>query len=76
MIAFFGGSVVFIKDPLRQSIILSLFGTLLAILFLALKAPEAALSEIVVGAVIVPLMILLALAKVKSYSIEHRKNDK
>jgi uncharacterized MnhB-related membrane protein len=43
----------------------SLFGILLGILFFAVQAPDVALSEIVVGAVALPLMILLALAKVR-----------
>ena len=76
MIAIFGAAAVFIKNPVRQSILLSFYGMLLSIYFIALQAPEVALSEIVVGAVVIPLMILLALAKVKSYTIEHLKNNK
>ena len=38
---------------------------LLGILFFVFQAPDVALSEIVVGAVAAPLMILLALAKVR-----------
>jgi len=37
----------------------------LAVLFFTLQAPDVALSEIVVGAVALPLMILLTLAKVR-----------
>ena len=43
----------------------SMFGILLGILFFAVQAPDVALSEIVVGAVALPLMILLALAKIR-----------
>jgi len=46
----------------------SLFGILLAILFFVLQAPDVALSEIVVGAVALPLMILLSLAKIRGGS--------
>jgi uncharacterized MnhB-related membrane protein len=42
----------------------SVFGLALAILFLAFQAPDVALSQIVVGAVGLPAMILLALRKV------------
>ena len=61
-----GGTVVVAtRDPLRQAMVASLFGILLAILFFGLQAPDVALSEIVVGAVALPLMILLALAKIR-----------
>jgi uncharacterized MnhB-related membrane protein len=60
-----GTLVVVIQDPLRQALTVSLFGILLGILFFAVQAPDVALSEIVVGAVALPLMILLALAKVR-----------
>ena len=60
-----GTLVVVIQDPLRQALTVSLFGILLGILFFAVQAPDVALSEVVVGAVALPLMILLALAKVR-----------
>jgi energy-converting hydrogenase B subunit D len=60
-----GTGVVLTRDPLPQAIVLSVFGMLLSVLLLALQAPDVALSETVVGAVTVPLMIVLALAKVK-----------
>jgi energy-converting hydrogenase B subunit D len=43
----------------------SLYGLILGILFFVWQAPDVALSQTVVGAVALPLMILLALAKVK-----------
>jgi uncharacterized MnhB-related membrane protein len=54
-----------VRDPLRQAMVASFFGILLAILFFVLQAPDVALSEIVVGAVALPLMVLLSLAKVR-----------
>ncbi len=65
LVAAIGSLVVVIQDPLRQALTVSLFGILLGILFFAVQAPDVALSEIVVGAVALPLMILLALAKVR-----------
>jgi len=65
LVAVTGTLVVLIQDPLRQALTVSLFGILLGILFFAVQAPDVALSEIVVGAVALPLMILLALAKVR-----------
>jgi energy-converting hydrogenase B subunit D len=57
--------VVAARDPLRQTLAASLQGLLLGILFLLFQAPDVALSQIAVGAVALPLMILLALAKIR-----------
>jgi energy-converting hydrogenase B subunit D len=57
--------VVFTRNLLSLAIVASFYGVLLGILFVSLQAPDVALSQIVVGAVALPLMILLALAKVK-----------
>jgi energy-converting hydrogenase B subunit D len=60
-----GTAVVAARDPLRQAMIASIYGLVLGILFFVFQAPDVALSQTVVGAVALPLMILLALAKVK-----------
>jgi len=41
------------------------YGLILGLAFLVLQSPDVALSQITVGAVALPLMILLALAKVR-----------
>jgi energy-converting hydrogenase B subunit D len=64
-VAVAGTAVVLARDPLRQALVASFYGLLLGIMFLAFQAPDVALSQIVVGAVALPLMILLALAKVR-----------
>jgi uncharacterized MnhB-related membrane protein len=64
-VAAVGLGVVLTRDPLRQAVVVSFFGMLLGVLFFVFQAPDVALSEIVVGAVAAPLMILLALAKVR-----------
>jgi energy-converting hydrogenase B subunit D len=58
--------VVTSREPTGQAIAVSFYGLLLSILFLAFQAPDVALSQIVVGAVATPLMVMLALAKVRS----------
>ena len=58
-------SVVLARDPLRQAMVASIYGLVLGILFFVFQAPDVALSQTVVGAVALPLMILLALAKVR-----------
>jgi energy-converting hydrogenase B subunit D len=57
--------VVLARDPLRQAMVASIYGLVLGILFLVFQAPDVALSQTVVGAVALPMMILLALAKVR-----------
>jgi energy-converting hydrogenase B subunit D len=58
--------VVMTDDPARQAVTLSVFGLLMAVLFLALSAPDVALSQIGVGTAIVPLMVMLAIRKTRS----------
>jgi uncharacterized MnhB-related membrane protein len=57
--------VVMTDDPARQAVTLSVFGVLLAVLFVAMSAPDVALSQIGVGTAIVPLMVMLAIRKVR-----------
>jgi energy-converting hydrogenase B subunit D len=57
--------VVLARDPLRQAMLASIYGLVLGLLFFVWQAPDVALSQTVVGAVALPLMILLALAKMR-----------
>jgi energy-converting hydrogenase B subunit D len=65
LVALAGTAVVLTRDPLNQAIVVSFFGLVLGLAFLILQVPDVALSQITVGAVALPLMILLALAKVR-----------
>jgi energy-converting hydrogenase B subunit D len=65
MVATCATCVVLARDPLRQAMVASLYGLVLGILFFVFQAPDVALSQTAVGAVALPLMILLALAKVR-----------
>jgi energy-converting hydrogenase B subunit D len=58
-------AVVLIREQVRQVIALSVYGVLLAVLFFAFQAPDVTLSELTVGAVALPAVLLLALAKVR-----------
>ena len=58
-------AVVVIREPVRQVIALSAYGVLLAVLFLAVQAPDVTLSELTVGSVVLPVLLLLTLAKVR-----------
>lgn len=58
-------AVVLIRVPVRQVIALSAYGVLLAVLFLVFQAPDVTLSELTVGAIALPILLLLTLAKVR-----------
>lgn len=58
-------AVVLIRDRVRQVLMLSVYGVLLAVLFLAFQAPDVTLSELTIGAVLLPIVVLLTLAKVR-----------
>jgi energy-converting hydrogenase B subunit D len=57
--------VVRTKDRVRLVLVLSVYGILLAVLFFVFQAPDVTLSELTVGAVALPLILLLAIAKVR-----------
>jgi energy-converting hydrogenase B subunit D len=66
LVALGGTSVALTRDPLRQVVLSGFYGLALVVLFVALQAPDVALSELVVGSIALPLLVLLALAKVRS----------
>lgn len=72
-VAVLGGGVVVATDPLRQTLVLSIFGLALTMTFFVFQAPDVALSEIVVSTVGLPVMILLALRKVNQQERERRR---
>lgn len=58
-------AVVLIRRVAHQIIALSVYGVLLAVLFLVFQAPDVTLSELTVGSVALPIVLLLALAKTR-----------
>jgi uncharacterized MnhB-related membrane protein len=58
-------AVVATQDPRRQAVTLSVFGLCMAVLFLTLQAPDVALSQVGIGTAIVPLMVMLAVSKIR-----------
>jgi energy-converting hydrogenase B subunit D len=58
-------AVVLIRRHVHQVLVLSIYGVLLAVLFLTFQAPDVTLSELTVGAVALPIVLLLTLAKVR-----------
>ncbi len=66
LVAVSGLAVVLTREPVKQAIMVSFYGILLAIMFMVFQAPDVALSQVTVGAVALPLMILLAVAKIRN----------
>ena len=64
LVAVAGTVVVATRRPARQAVTLSVYGLLLAVLFTLVQAPDVALSQLAVGAAVVPLMVLLTVRKV------------
>ncbi len=67
LVAGFGLAVVVTREPVHQAMVFALSGGALALLFLAVQAPDVALSEIVVGAVAWPAMVLFTVAKARRH---------
>ena len=64
LVAVTGAGVALTRTPRRQIMALSVNGLALALLFMALQAPDVAFSELTVGAAAVPLLFLVILASV------------
>ena len=60
-----GSGVALSRSPLRQVMAMAANGLVLALLFMALQAPDVAFAEIAVGTAALPLLFLATLASVK-----------
>jgi uncharacterized MnhB-related membrane protein len=60
-----GTAVVLTRNPKRQVFMAGLYGLLMGILFFLVHSPDVALSEIVVGGIGLPFLILFTLAKLE-----------
>jgi uncharacterized MnhB-related membrane protein len=69
-----GTAVALTRDPTRQVILTGLFGLALAVLFFVFQAPDVALSQIMVGSVALPAMVLLTLRELRRRA-ERRERD-
>jgi energy-converting hydrogenase B subunit D len=70
LVAVLGTAVVLVRDPLRQAMVVGVYGFVLAVLFFVFQAPDVALSQIVIATVGLPVMILLALSKLRRHEEE------
>ena len=73
LVAATGAGVVLSREPRRQVLAMSANGMALALLFMALQAPDVAFAEIVVGTAAVPLLFLAVLASIR---MNHGPNEK
>ncbi|MFH8484076.1 hydrogenase subunit MbhD domain-containing protein [Streptomyces longisporoflavus] len=56
---------VAVREPAGQALVLAVLGLALAALFTVLQTPDAVLSQLAVGSVVTPLMILLSVRKAR-----------
>lgn len=70
-VAIGGGAVALVRDPLRLTMLLGVYGMALVFLFFTFQAPDVALSEIVVGSVGLPLIVLATLRKITEQAGAH-----
>ncbi|WP_369174616.1 Na(+)/H(+) antiporter subunit B [Streptomyces sp. R28] len=65
LVAVCATAAVAVRDPVRQALVLAVLGVALAVLFTSVQAPDVALSQLAVGGALTPLLLLLAVRKVK-----------
>ena len=58
-------TVVLVRDLPRQAVVNGFYGLTLAVLFLVFQAPDVALSQLVVGTVATPVLLLAAIRRVR-----------
>ena len=72
LVAVCGFGVVRTRDVTSQVIALGFYGVLMALVFFFFQAPDVALSQITVGAVALPLMVMLAISRMKFRAANQR----
>ena len=77
LVAATGLGVVRTRDVTSQVIALGFYGVLMALVFFFFQAPDVALSQITVGAVALPLMVMLAISRMKyRTAIQEKKGER
>ena len=76
LVAATAACVVRTRDVTEQVLALTFYGLLLAVMFFVFRAPDVALSQIAIGAVALPLMVMLALARMRHRSRQQEKHAK
>ncbi len=73
LVAFTAPGVVLSRDPKGQVVTLSFYGLVCALMFFVFQAPDVALSQIVIGAVMLPLMIMLTLTRMRRQKLRREQ---
>ena len=77
LVAVIGGGtgVTLTGEPLRQTIVLGVFGLALTFLFFTFQAPDVALSQIVISGIGLPLIVLTALRKIRQQDNHRQEHE-
>ena len=70
-----GTAVALTREPTRQALVLSAYSLVLGVLMVALQAPDVALAQVGVGTAVVPLLVILAVAKVDRELADDDRDD-
>jgi uncharacterized MnhB-related membrane protein len=66
LVALGAPAVVLSRDPLKMIVVNGFYGLTLVLVFVIFGAPDVALSMLVVGTVAYPLVVLVAIARVRA----------
>jgi multicomponent Na+:H+ antiporter subunit A len=75
LVALGAPAVVLSRDPLKMIVVNGLYGLTLVLLFVIYGAPDVALSMLVVGTVAYPLVVLVAIARVRAREGDDESGD-
>ncbi len=75
LVAISGFAVVCTRDVTSQILALGFYGVLMALVFFVFQAPDVALSQITVGALVLPLMVMLAISRMKYRTATKRGSE-
>ena len=76
LLAVSGFAVVRTHNTTQQVIALSFYGLVTALMFFFFQAPDVALSQITIGAVALPLMVMLAISRMKVRDIRQHEDQR
>jgi uncharacterized MnhB-related membrane protein len=75
LIAVTGFVIVRTHDITSQVFALTFYGLLFGLLFFVFQAPDVALSQITVGGMALPLMLMLAISRMRHRKERHASED-
>jgi uncharacterized MnhB-related membrane protein len=75
LVALGAPAVVLSRDPLKMIVVNGFYGLTLVLVFVLYGAPDVGLSMLVVGTVAYPLVVLVAIARVRSREGEEEDEE-